>query len=525
MALLDLLKKNVKRVQPEVLPPAVVEQPLQVEVVKNQNPGRAEIRAFQAAVMNRLNADWILSSTSQDSEIRPALNVLRSRARDLGRNNDYVRSYLSEIEKNIVGPGARLQSNVREADVSDTAANKLIETEWAKWAKKESCDVAGKLSFSLMERMLIRNTAESGEILIRFVYKRFGKSKIPFSIQIIESDHLDENFNGQHNGNDVRMGVEFSSYGRAVAYHLFDHHPGDAGLNVKSTEKKRIRVPAEEILHLFISERPGQSRGFTWLVSTVSTLRQLNGYIEAAIVKKRAQASVMGFIQSGDPETDSSDSEENGQFVDYFEAGTIKKLMPGETMNVPNLGGGTESEFDPFVQSMLRKTAAGAGSSYESISKDFSRSNYSSSRLSLMSERDLYKMIQSWFIESFHEIVFERWMEAGVLAGVFKFKDYTLNEEKYNSPKWMPRGWDWVDPAKDIEADKEALKSGLKTMSGVLARTGQDFEETILQIKKERDFMKQHGVEIDILLEMQPQNNPKIKNSTGSNPDANTTED
>jgi lambda family phage portal protein len=476
-------------------------------------------RAYQAAAISRLTNDWILSATSADSEVRPAINVLRMRMRDLGRNNDYVRSYLSEIEKNIIGKGTRLQSNVRDASGKlDKNVNSQIETEWAIWGKKESCDVAGKLSFAQIERMLIRNIAESGEILIRKHYQRFGKSRIKLSLQVIESDHLDHDFNGKYGDNEVRMGVELNQYGRPVAYHLFKTHPGDNAPMMK-LDRDRIRVDASEVLHLFIMERPNQSRGVPWLVSTVSTLRHLNGYIEAAVVKKRAQAGVMGFIETGDPEIEPPESEENGEYVEYFEAGTIKRLNPGEKVTVPNLGGGTESEFDPFVNLMLRKSAAGGGSSFESISKDFSKSNYSSSRLALLSERDLYEMIQSWFVESFNEWVFENWIEAGVLSGVFRFSDYSKNPDKYCSPKFMTRGWDWVDPSKDIEADKEALKAGLKTMSEILARKGKDFEETVMQISKEREFMKANGVETDIVMELSGASKNPQQKSNGGEPD------
>ena len=42
--------------------------------------------------------------------------------------------------------------------------------------------------------------------------------------------------------------------------------------------------------------------------------------------------------------------------------------------------------------------AAGCGPSYESLSRDYSQSNYSSSRLSLLDDRDLWRVLQQWWL-------------------------------------------------------------------------------------------------------------------------------
>ena len=98
-------------------------------------------RNYQGAAINRLTNDWLSPVTSADSEIRSSLSRLRGRCRELERNNDYVRRFLSGLESNVLGhAGVGLQLKVTEnGGRPDTLANDLIERAWRDWARSESC--------------------------------------------------------------------------------------------------------------------------------------------------------------------------------------------------------------------------------------------------------------------------------------------------------------------------------------------------------------------------------------------------
>lgn len=461
-------------------------------------------RSYQAAEYSRLVSDWIASFTTSDAEVRAALPVLRARGRDLGRNNPFARSVLRSHENNVIGSGIRMQSNARDKQGNPIIEfNKQVEKEWRIWCRQENCHVGGTLSFQDIERMVIRERAEAGEVFVLLINRKFGRSKVKLGLQILESDMLDVNFNGEYRGNIVRMGIEVDEFNRPEAFHFFKNHPGDTSFNGRGGSQERVRVEAKYVRHLFIKERPTQSRGVTIFAAAIMSLRHLGGFIDATVVGKRVKASVMGFITQPEVETSENAIVQNGERVEDFAPGKFVHLDPGEKVEIPNLGGDSGNEFNPFVQAMLRNVASSTGTSYEEVSKDYSQANYSSSRLSLMSERDNYKVLQQWIIRDFHQPVFEVWLEIAVMSGVIKTpNDFYINQENYNQPKWLARGWDWVDPQKDINADKEALKAGLKTLSDCLADEGKDFEETFEQIKKERELLKKHGIELDIFNEI-----------------------
>ena len=53
---------------------------------------RPRARMFGGAQASRLTADWVTSVTSADQEIKGSLKRLRSRSRQLVRDNDYAKS-------------------------------------------------------------------------------------------------------------------------------------------------------------------------------------------------------------------------------------------------------------------------------------------------------------------------------------------------------------------------------------------------------------------------------------------------
>lgn len=60
-------------------------------------------RSYSAAAVSRLTASWTTTNKSADADLRGGLKVLRARARDLERNNDYARRFLDMCIDGIVG--------------------------------------------------------------------------------------------------------------------------------------------------------------------------------------------------------------------------------------------------------------------------------------------------------------------------------------------------------------------------------------------------------------------------------------
>ena len=456
-------------------------------------------RAYAAAQSNRLTSDWISQSTSADSEVRGSIKQVRNRARQLVRDSDFAKAALRAVRNNVVGTGIKRQSQVKmkRGDLLAEEVNTRIEREWKRWGVADRCHAGGKLSWTDIQRLSITSTLESGECFIRFIRQPFGNSKIPFALEIIESDLLDDDYSGiEKNGNQVRMGVEIDKWDRPVAYHFLDFHPGDYQFSYANTAiKKRVRVPAEEVLHLYLIERPGQTRGMSAFASAIMRLRNLSGFEESEIVAARATASMMAFVKTPDQDLFEDGNYDQESVLD-FAPGSIRRLAPGEEMQFfsPNR---PDDGFSPFVQQMLRAVAAGVGCSYTQVSSDFSQSNYSSSRLELLETRAHYRTLQQYVIESLCEKVFSKWLEMAVMSGVLDLPGYDIDPERYEEGKWLPPAAQFVDPQKEADAYKTLIRSGVMTLSQVVALHGGDFDEQMRQREKEVKKAKKMGIVLD----------------------------
>lgn len=469
----------------------------QLQEAKQRNQNLA--RAYAAAQNNRLTSDWISQATSADTEIRGSIRMLRNRARQLVRDSDFAKAALRAVRNNVVGTGIRMQAQVRMQRGGRLAddINRRIEEEWDRWTSAKSCNTAGKLSWYDIQRLCITSMLESGEVFVRLVKQPFGGSRIPLGLEIIESDLLDDDYNDiAPNGNEIRMGVEIDKWGRPAAYHFFDYHPGDYQFSyAQKLARKRVRVPADDVIHLYLIERPGQTRGVSAFASAIMRLRNLSGYEEAEIVAARASSSMMAFIRTPDQELFEDGKFDQDSVLD-FSPGSIRRLAPGEEMQffTPNR---PDDAFTPFVQQMLRAVAAGVGCSYTQVSSDFSQSNYSSSRLELLETRTHYKTLQQYLIESLCEEVYEKWLEMAVMAGVLDLPAFDSNPERYEEAKWIAPAAQFVDPQKEAAAYKELIRSGIMTLSQVIALHGGDFEDQMRQRQHELAVADELGIVLD----------------------------
>ena len=474
---------------------------------QNAKQFRSLQRAYQGALVSRLTSDWMSSQLSADAEIRNSLRKLRDRSRELVRNNPYARQAKRTTQINIVGTGMKFQSLVlqQRGGKRDQRINNLIEEAWSEWTQADSCDCAGKYSFHEFEWLAAGALCESGEAIFRIVRKPFGNSEVPLALQIIESDLLDEEYDGKtlNKNNEWRNGVEVDEWGRAIRYAILTKHPGDAYyLDYSASRKLHIFIPAEDIIHLFLPERPGQNRGVPWFHSVMADMHQLQGYEEAAVIRARAGASIMGFIQNDQGEL-IGDDVQNSQRIQSFEPGTFRYLMPNESVTVPDIDYPSQ-QYEMFVKNKIRRFATGIGCSFETISKDFSETNYSSSRLSLLEDREHWKFCQKYIIDNFHYRIFKEWLDLAVLSGVIDFPDYASNSKRYCKPRWTPPAQHYVDPLKEIKAYREAEQAGYMTKSQVIAQTnGGDYDDIVSEIAREQEVAKSLGVTLDKDLDLE----------------------
>lgn len=218
-------------------------------------------RMYDAARWNRFTADFLAPNTSADAELRGSLKVLRNRSRALVRDNPYARQAKRTTQVNVIGPrGIQMQPQIMRPDgrEKDDRRNVAMSAGWRQWCRADSCDVTGKMSFHAIEMAIVGSLPESGEVGVRLVRQRMGKSRVPLALELIEADQIDDDYTGfsDRPGHYWRMGVELNEWGRPTRYALLVKHPGDAELGTyqKRTEK-HLFIDAEDFIHIYIDRK------------------------------------------------------------------------------------------------------------------------------------------------------------------------------------------------------------------------------------------------------------------------------
>ena len=454
-------------------------------------------RMYESARPSRLTAGWQASTTSADAEINASLTSLRGRARSLGRDSAYAKRARGIVVNNVIGTGMGLQAQVRNSRGElHKRANDGIEYAWECWARAENCHTGGALSFADLERLLMAEVFEAGEVFVRMHMRAFGEMGVPFALEVIESERVPHEFQQYATSANTRMGIEVDEFFRPVSYWVREQHPNDVGLSLVGSERV-FRVPAEQMIHLRVIDRWPQTRAVPWVHAAAKTLNDMNGYSDAEITAARGAANYMAHQETSDLDDPDVELQEDGTYQTELSPGIITR-GPGKmdffAPNRPN------SAFDPFMRSMLRQVAAAMDVSYESLSRDYSQSNYSSSRLALLDDRDVWRVMQMWFIRSFRDIVHRRWLPQALLAdGVegVTLAEYASAPDKFEAVKFRPRGWGWVDPTKEVEAYKAAVRSGFMTLQDVISTSGSDIEDVMEQRNREVKMAEESGLIFD----------------------------
>jgi lambda family phage portal protein len=449
-------------------------------------------RAFTAGESDRITSGWTSYSTGINADLERALPTLRARSRDWAVNTDSGRRYVQLVKDNVIGskaPRLQVRATLANSDTLDEIANTAIETHWERWCERGLCDVSGMLSFTDLCRTNVAAAGRDGEFLGRHVRDR----NLPYgyALQALDVDRLypgNGALSQAQGDNLIRLGVEINKYGRPQAYHLYSAHPGDgaAGLAPKPMAE---RVPASEIWHGYVVERPEQVRGYPWTASILKSANILDKYKEYALVAAKIGAGKMGFYitdkdaPSGEPPDFEDYKDATGALVQDVEAGMLEALPPGVTFETfdPDY---PHQNFGSFVTTGQHGIAAGLNVAHHNLTGDMTGVNYSSARIAELAEREHWRGLQLWFIEVFVRPVFLEWLRMALLTRSITLPSgAALPADRFDkfaqAASFQPRGWAWVDPEADIKASSMAIANNLRSHRQITDEQGVDLDTVL----------------------------------------------
>lgn len=432
---------------------------------------------------------------SADAELNQALSILRNRSRMLYRDNPHARRYINLRGDNIVGASgfSVSVSAVNTTGRPDDSGNTRVETAWNEWCKSPSAN--SNLTFAEVCRLVDTSRARDGDVFVEMV---MSDNADKFGLIVHEADMVDETLNRPSDGksNAIKMGVEVNHIGKPVAYHFWTYHRGDP-IATDGTRAHR-RVSVENIIHVYKTTRPGQTRGEPDMVAVMTRLKMVEGYREAEVTGRRLRSSIGGWLESDLPDSNSVEemadrSDASGLEMDV-EAGQVRGLPPGVKFKAfdPTTGNDDGSKF---VKGELQAISVGLNVSYPLLANDLEAVSFSSIRAGTIADQDTWIAEQAFLIGHFVMPVFKKWLRAW-----FNWNPDSLPFSRYekfvSATTFSGRRWKWVDPLKDVSASIEEIDAGLTSYSRLARERGIDFAELVRELAADQALLKAAGVTI-----------------------------
>ena len=441
------------------------------------------------------------ASSGPNSSLQ-GLPTLLSRARHNARNDAWEVTALDKRVANGIATGIQAK-----AIWGSKEQKKLIDKLWKRWVKTSDAD--GVLDFYGQQALAWREWDEAGEVFVRLRMRRASDGlPVPLQVQLIEAEQCPQNYYGvAPNGNAIRRGIEFDRIGRRTAYWMYQAHPGDLHYG-EVNPLQLVRVPAEQIRHLYCPLRAGQLRGVPGSASVLVRQYGLDR-LQDNVLERQAIANLFtGFFEvpvgededgpTGGPVKDlQSGQDPDGTPLGGLEPGTMQELPPGYKVSFsepPTAG----SEYSEFLRTNLMAVAAVRGVPYEVLTGDLRNISDRALRLILNEFRRRIEMDQwLYLIPQLCQFVREAFFDQAVLAGKLTIADYAEQREEVVDTLWVPEGWPYSHPVQDVDADVKAIRAGLTSRSRRTLAQGEDPESVLDELQSDNAAADERGLVLD----------------------------
>ncbi|MGO2705740.1 MAG: phage portal protein [Pseudomonas helleri] len=437
--------------------------------------------SYEGAGEGRRSASWDAPDVGINSLNTPALRNLRARSRSAVRNDPYAFNVIDKRVSNLIGTGITPRPKTE-----DDTLRKLQQNLWDDWVDESDAD--GLTDFYGQQALIARTVEVAGECFVRLRPRSLDEDlAVPLQLQVLAPEFVPhDKFEPCKNGNSIRAGIEFNPAHQRVAYHMYRVHPRDAS-SLNAGYNQLVRVPAEQVLHIFEPVEPGQLRGVPRLSPVLKRLRSLDNYDDAVLFRQEVANLFAGFIskpppeatqQPRDPVTGLPLTEDRDGFTPMvaLEPGTMQELGPGEEVEFskpPDAG----NNYPDFMRQQLMAAAAGTGTPYEILSGDMREVNDRALRVVLNEFRRRLEQLQfGVYVHQLCRPVRAAWLDMAVLAGRLKLVDYAQRRREYLRTRWVPQGWAYIQPVQDIQARMMEVNAGFNSRSEMVLRQGYDAE-------------------------------------------------
>ena len=439
------------------------------------------------------------------------------RAADLTANDWVAKSGIRTIADNAIGTGLTPKSSIPHELLGisrEDAAQLGQKMEWAFSIWSQEAHARGLAHFEDLQYLGIHSVLRLGEMLhlpVMLQDDSRGQRAFSLAIQDIHPARLctpaDKTLDLS-----IKDGIEFAPYGKPIAYWIACPEPSLVPMEQGALfSDSFVRRPAYlghrcNVFHLFRYEEEEQVRGNSALSTGMGLMRNLKDALDSELFAQVIAASFPVFIGLENRNEIPPDvKDQYGYGPDAtpersmeINPGTIVFGQPNEKPYVLE-NTRPSSNFVPFVSTILRAASAMLGIPYESLTKDYSATNYSSMRAALNEAWKLNLFYRRWFARLYCQPIWDMVVEEAYLRNFLGLADdldaagakmgFYEGRRYWCSAEWIGPAKGFIDPTKEIEATILALQARLMTYADAWAERGGDFADALPQMQEEQKML------------------------------------
>lgn len=493
---------------------------------------------------SREMALWRPSLGSPDQAISMGKQLADARGRDTVLNDGYAMGAMQYHKDSIVGAHFRLNSTpdweVLRDIYNPTGAS--VE-DWRNWAElfqvrverrfnltAESnnhwLDASRRMTLTEMIRVEVGAFVYTGEVLATAEWIRKTGRPYKTAIQLVNPDRLSNPDYREDNANLTR-GIETGFYGEHNRYWIQGAHPSEFS---DPDTLKWVPVPAEkpwgrkQVIYINEPVMIEQTRGVAAMVSALKQTNMRKQFSEVTLQNAVINASYAASVESELPSADiiaamggGTDNALEGYLKSYMsmlaeymgganniriDGAMIPQFFPGTKLNARPLGTPGGVGHNDYESSLLRYLAAALGTSYSSLSKDFSKVSYSGLKGELAETQKFLGSRKKGVADKMGTYAFELWLEEEI-AGDYALLPPGWTRDDFYRPlakealslcKWIGTGRGQIDELAETQAAILRINSGLTTREIECAKLGNDFRDVLAQLDREAKLIEKHGL-------------------------------
>lgn len=395
--------------------------------------------------------------TSAQQEYAPgALPRIRSAARDLAQNNPYASRAIAVLTQHAVGTGIR--ASIRGDDEFERA--------YTSWSNSTDADREGRLTLYGLQNLATRAMFEAGDALIIMREKRTDTG-LTLTLQVIDPEQLHAGAAPREAGNRVFQGVEVYPSGQIHGYHV----------RLRLDDSSAVFIPRRDAVHLLEILYPGQMRGIPRGAQALARAHNVDQFMSTALARAKVEACLTAFVTTDRPDDaggllgEPGDPDSGFLPPERLEPGLIVPLAPGEDVKVaqpPSSGGMAD-----YVKIGLQSVAVAYGVTYDAISGDLEKVNFSSQKAGRLEFNRGIDSLRAHTIFPAVRRIIDRFREV-FEANAGRASDATVT--------LVAPGRESVEPLKDAQTLSLDLQMGVKTWAQAVRERGHDPDDQIREL-------------------------------------------